>query len=105
MIRREFTATLRKATVFNRSFSRSAFNRLERLPTTSSPIVSELNFFNSVTGNDTQIPTFRILDGVGRPLEGAVLPEDVRAALLSFKQYFDLRNRLISPLLGDCTKT
>ena len=72
MIRREL---LRKATLFNRSFSRSAFRRIENLPTTSSPIVSELSFFNSVTGNDTQIPTFRVLDGVGKPLEGAVLPD------------------------------
>jgi len=68
-------AVSRKATVFNRSFSQSALRRLERLPTTNSPIVSELNFFNSVTGNNTQIPTFRILDGVGKPLEGAVLPD------------------------------
>ncbi|KAF8798931.1 branched-chain alpha-keto acid dehydrogenase E1-alpha subunit [Phlegmacium glaucopus] len=75
MIRREFTAVSRKATVFNRPFSHSAFRRLEHLPTTSSPIVSKLSFFNSVTGNDTQIPTFRILDGVGKPLEGAVLPD------------------------------
>ena len=80
MIRREFTVVSRKAMVFNRLFSRSAVRRLERLPTTNSPIVSELNFFNSVTGNDTQIPTFRVLDGVGKPLEGAVLP-DVRVVL------------------------
>jgi 2-oxoisovalerate dehydrogenase E1 component alpha subunit len=74
MIRREFTAVARKATVFNKSFSRSAIRR-ENLPTTNSRIVSELSFFNSVTGNDTQIPTFRVLDGVGKPLEGAVLPD------------------------------
>ena len=81
MIRRELTAALRKATVINRSFSRSEFRRIENLPTTNSPIVSELSFFNSVTGNDTQIPTFRVLDGVGKPLEGAVLPD---VCLVSF---------------------
>ena len=75
MIRREFTAVARRATVFNKSFSRSAIRRLEILPTTNSQIISELSFINSVTGNDTQIPTFRVLDGVGKPLEGAVLPD------------------------------
>ena len=75
MIRREFAAVSRRAILFNRSFSRSAIRRLENLPTTNSPIVSELSFFNTVTGNDTQIPTFRVLDGVGKPLEGAVLPD------------------------------
>jgi len=75
MIRREFTAFSRRATVFNRLFSRSSIRRLENLPTTNSQIVSELSFFNTVTGNDTQIPTFRVLDGVGNLLEGAVLPD------------------------------
>ena len=75
MIRREFTAVARRASVFSKPFSRSAIRRLENLPTTNSQIVSELNFFNSVTGNDSQIPTFRVLDGVGKPLEGAVLPD------------------------------
>ena len=97
MIRREFTAVARRAKVFNKSFSRSAICRLETIPTTNSQIVSELSFFNSVTGNDTQIPTFRVLDGVGKPLEGAVLP-DVGVVLsiqflISF--YLHLRNQQI----------
>jgi len=76
MIRREFTAVFsRKGTIFNRPFSLSASRRLEYLPTTNSPISSNLNFFNSVTGDGTQIPTFRVLDGVGKPLEGAILPD------------------------------
>ena len=96
MIRREFTALSRRATVFNRSFSRSAIRRLENLPTTNSRIVSELSFFNSVTGNDTQIPTFRVLDGVGKPLEGAVLPDvgvalSIRVSIFNF----DPRNQQI----------
>ncbi|KAI3616294.1 branched-chain alpha-keto acid dehydrogenase e1-alpha subunit [Moniliophthora roreri] len=45
-----------------------------RLPNTQSPIVSKLNFFNSVTPDGEQIPTYRILDGVGKPLEGAEVP-------------------------------
>jgi 2-oxoisovalerate dehydrogenase E1 component alpha subunit len=103
MIRREFTAIARRATVFTKSFCRSAIHKLENLPTTNSPIVSELSFFNSVTGNDTQIPTFRVLDGVGKPLEGAVLP-DV-GVVLSIQFYFFIStNRLRSLLLGACTK-
>ena len=85
MIRREFTAVARRAIVFNKSFSRSAIRRLENLPTTNSQIVSELNFFNSVTGYDTQIPTFRVLDGVGKPLEGAILPD---VSVVLFIQFF-----------------
>ena len=94
MIRREFTAVSRQATVVKRSFSRSAFRRIENLPTTNSPIVSELSFFNSVTGNDTQIPTFRVLDGVGKPLEGAVVP-DVRVVRSVSNFYLDPRNQQI----------
>ncbi|KAJ7195488.1 branched-chain alpha-keto acid dehydrogenase E1-alpha subunit [Mycena pura] len=49
---------------------------LGHLPNSTSPIVSTLSFFNSVT-NATQdkIATFRVLDGVGRPVEGAQLPD------------------------------
>ncbi|KAF5340773.1 hypothetical protein D9611_007507 [Ephemerocybe angulata] len=49
--------------------------RCENLPKSTSPIVSKLNFFNSVTGDGTQIPTYRVLDGSGKPLEGAEVPE------------------------------
>ncbi|KII90763.1 hypothetical protein PLICRDRAFT_39345 [Plicaturopsis crispa FD-325 SS-3] len=45
------------------------------LPSSSSPIVSKLDFFNSVTGDGKQIPTYRVLDGVGKPIEGAEIPE------------------------------
>ena len=107
MIRREFTTVARKATVFNKSFSRSAIRRLENLPTTNSRIVSELSFFNSVTGNDTQIPTFRVLDGVGKPLEGSVLPDVGVVLSISFNiliiSIYEF-NRLTSLLLGACTK-
>ena len=96
MIRREFTAVSRRATAFNRAFSRSAIRRLENLPTTNSQIVSELSFFNTVTGNDTQIPTFRVLDGVGKPLDGAVLPDvGVVLSILFLFSNFHLRNRQI----------
>ncbi|KAI6042722.1 thiamine diphosphate-binding protein [Pisolithus marmoratus] len=47
----------------------------EVLPTSRSPIVSELRFFNSVTGEQGQIPTYRVLDGIGIPVEGGQLPE------------------------------
>ena len=45
------------------------------LPTSQSPIVSKLLFFNSVTGDGTQIPTYRVLDGSGKLIEGAEMPE------------------------------
>ncbi|KAF5369359.1 hypothetical protein D9758_002597 [Tetrapyrgos nigripes] len=46
-----------------------------RLPNTQSHIVSKLQFFNSVTGGDQQIPTYRVLDGAGRPLDTAEMPD------------------------------
>jgi len=49
------------------------------LPASQSPIVSKLHFFNSVTADGAQIPTYRILDGSGGPIDGAELP-DVRFA-------------------------
>ncbi|KAJ7784355.1 branched-chain alpha-keto acid dehydrogenase E1-alpha subunit [Mycena metata] len=48
---------------------------LGHLPHTRSPLVPTLSFFNSVTGSDEKIPTFRVLDGVGKPVDGAQLPE------------------------------
>ncbi|KAI6103076.1 hypothetical protein EV401DRAFT_733909 [Pisolithus croceorrhizus] len=45
------------------------------LPTSRSPIVSELRFFNSITSEQGQIPTYRVLDGIGVPVEGSQLPE------------------------------
>jgi 2-oxoisovalerate dehydrogenase E1 component alpha subunit len=48
---------------------------LGHLPNSRSPIVPTLSFFNSVTGSNEKIPTFRVLDGVGKPVDGAQLPE------------------------------
>ncbi|KAI0311888.1 branched-chain alpha-keto acid dehydrogenase E1-alpha subunit [Amylostereum chailletii] len=45
------------------------------LPSSHSPITSTLHFFNSVTGEGNQIPTYRVLDGLGKPIKGAELPE------------------------------
>jgi len=45
------------------------------LPSSQSPIVSKLHFFNSVTGDGQQIPTYRVLDAVGKPIDGAELPD------------------------------
>ena len=65
-------------------FRPTAFSTLRRgfatqlLPTSKSPISPSLSFFNSVTGNDTQIPTYRVLDGMGKPIEGAEIPEITR---------------------------
>lgn len=45
------------------------------LPNTRSPFVSNLKFINSVTGGDELLPTYRVLDGLGKPVEGAEIPE------------------------------
>jgi len=55
---------------------------LGTLPTTQSPVVSKLSFFNSVTGDGSKIPTYRVLDGLGIPVEGAEVPEVWPPALL-----------------------
>ncbi|KAF9452904.1 branched-chain alpha-keto acid dehydrogenase E1-alpha subunit [Macrolepiota fuliginosa MF-IS2] len=60
--------------LYARSLSTTGVTR-NKLPTTNSPIVNRLEFFNSVTGSSAQIPTYRVLDGVGKPIEGAELPE------------------------------
>ncbi|KAK1236229.1 hypothetical protein PQX77_000517 [Marasmius sp. AFHP31] len=46
-----------------------------RLPNSQSYITPKLHFFNSVTPDGQQIPTYRVLDGVGKPLEDAIMPE------------------------------
>lgn len=52
---------------------RSAADDNGQLPTTNSPIVSKLNFFNSVGSG--AIPTYRVMDGMGQLIEGAEMPE------------------------------
>ncbi|KAF9556733.1 branched-chain alpha-keto acid dehydrogenase E1-alpha subunit [Agrocybe pediades] len=75
MIRRELSVVSRASSAFSRTFSHSTTRNRDLLPTTSSPIVSKLKYFNTVTGSDAQIPTYRLLDGTGKPLEGAELPD------------------------------
>ncbi|KAH9990807.1 thiamine diphosphate-binding protein [Russula vinacea] len=45
------------------------------LPTSQSPITPKPHFFNAVTTDGKQLPTYRIIDGVGNVIEGAELPE------------------------------
>lgn len=45
------------------------------LPNSQSPITPKLRFFNSITEEGKQIPTYRVLDGIGNLIEGAELPE------------------------------
>ncbi|KAH0832098.1 thiamine diphosphate-binding protein [Lanmaoa asiatica] len=45
------------------------------LPASNLPILPKLQFFNSVTQGSGRIPTYRVLDGVGIPIEGAELPD------------------------------
>lgn len=78
-----------------RSFSSTSAARLENvLPRSSSPIVAKPHFFNSVTGDGSTIPTYRILDGSGKVLDGAEVPEIDEA--LAVKMY---ENMLLLPTL------
>lgn len=45
------------------------------LSNSRSPITTQLNFVNSITEDGSKIPTFRVLDGAGKILEGAQEPE------------------------------
>ncbi|KAI0712671.1 branched-chain alpha-keto acid dehydrogenase E1-alpha subunit [Earliella scabrosa] len=45
------------------------------LPSSQSPITPKMHFFNSVVEAGKQIPTYRVIDGTGRPIEGAEVPE------------------------------
>ena len=42
---------------------------------TQSAITTKLHFFNSVMGDDKQIPTYRVLDKDGKPVDGVDLPD------------------------------
>lgn len=45
------------------------------LPASQSPITAKMHFFNAVMEDGKQIPTYRVIDGAGKPLEGAEVPE------------------------------
>lgn len=49
-----------------------------------SAITTELRFLNSVTPEGSQIPTYRVLDGYGKVIEGAEVPEASLQLLLCF---------------------
>lgn len=70
--------TTRSAPIFRQILRRGIANASlpqGYLPTSQSPIVSKLHFFNSVTKDGTQIPTYRVIDGLGKPIDGAELPD------------------------------
>lgn len=52
----------------------SPSGRHDFLPTSHSEITPDLHFFNSVLGDDKQIPTYRLLGKDGKPVEGAKMP-------------------------------
>jgi 2-oxoisovalerate dehydrogenase E1 component alpha subunit len=45
------------------------------LPDSQSPITPIPHFFNAVSTDGRNLPTYRIVDGVGNVIEGAELPE------------------------------
>lgn len=58
----------------------SPTGRHDFLPTSQSEITPNIHFFNSVLGDDKQIPSYRIIGKDGKPVEGATVP-DVDEAL------------------------
>ena len=49
------------------------------LPSSQSPITPKMHFFNSVMEAGKQIPTYRVINGTGQPVEGAQIPEVCRS--------------------------
>lgn len=72
-----FSQTFRHLSTSNR-----ANNVFETLASSQSPITPELKFINSVTGGKGLIPTYRVLDGAGKPIDGAQVP-DVRLCFVA----------------------
>ncbi|KAF9018538.1 branched-chain alpha-keto acid dehydrogenase E1-alpha subunit [Hymenopellis radicata] len=68
---RTTAATLSKRCLRYHQTARMSTRTPERLPNTQSPIIPNLKFFNSVTPDGEQIPTYRVLDGSGKILDGA----------------------------------
>ncbi|KAI9573554.1 branched-chain alpha-keto acid dehydrogenase E1-alpha subunit [Boletus coccyginus] len=58
-----------------RAFATAPTFPLKHQHTSNSPVCSKLHFFNSVTQGSDKIPTYRVLDGVGIPIEQAELPD------------------------------
>ncbi|TBU23253.1 branched-chain alpha-keto acid dehydrogenase E1-alpha subunit [Dichomitus squalens] len=63
---------------------------LGSLPTSTSPITSKLHFFNSVMSGEKKIPTYRVIDGAGQPIEGAEVPEIDKALALKMYEHMVL---------------
>ena len=68
----------------------------EHLPKSTSPIVPKPHFFNSVTPDGSGIPTYRVLDGSGKVLDGAEAPEVSEE--MAVKMY---ENMLLLPTLDN----
>ncbi|KAH9080496.1 branched-chain alpha-keto acid dehydrogenase E1-alpha subunit [Lactarius deliciosus] len=51
------------------------FSTVSVLPNSQSPITPKPHFFNAVSTDGKQLPTYRIMDGVGNVIEGAELPK------------------------------
>lgn len=69
MLRATTAASVRRCTLVRAA--KMSTKAPERLPHTQSPITPELKFFNSVTPEGQQIPTYRVLDGTGKIVDGA----------------------------------
>ena len=64
------------------------------LPTSQSPITPKPHFFNAVSTAGNQLPAYRVIDGVGKVIEGAELPEVCLSAVTSSRSRSLLRCQL-----------
>jgi 2-oxoisovalerate dehydrogenase E1 component alpha subunit len=73
------------------------------LPTSQSPITPKPYFFNAVTADGKQLPTYRIIDGIGNVIEGAELPEVCPCcSMLSWTSAYDCGASLMNNWRAEC---
>jgi hypothetical protein len=73
---------------------------LGTLPSSQSAFTPQLAFFNSILPEGKQIPTFRVLDGVGNLIEDASAPEVWRPGSPQLTCLMRPRSMRVSP--GNC---
>ncbi|KAI0304377.1 branched-chain alpha-keto acid dehydrogenase E1-alpha subunit [Multifurca ochricompacta] len=78
------------------TISTNSSESLGLLPTSQSPITPKPHFFNAVSTDGKQLPTYRVIDGVGNVIPGAEIPElDQQLALRIY------RNMVLLPIMDN----
>jgi len=86
---------------FSTTASVSVPERHGLLPTSQSPITPQPQFFSAVSSHGKQLPTYRIIDGVGDVIEGAELPE-VSPSSAPFRTRIHSHSSLTNRWRGEC---